>query len=343
LAIIGRGLQVAFKIINIKPTILDSFFTNLTERAWQKKIVEILNEFRPDIVHSLGINQNWRNLCLPILDQKKKGKITVPWIYSSWGTDLTFYSDLSPQNKRDVKEIIQSVDYFISECNRDYELAVQYGLRGHFLGFLPAFGGIETGKMKQYRNDGPVSNRKNIYIKGRGVEDPVGKAMIILDAIEKLRDSLSDYHIYLGQATPSIIKRANEIKKKYGLKLLVLPFAENPEAVLEYIGSSRISISITTNDGLPASLVEAMTLGAFPIFSDLPSISEWITHGENGYLIDFNNPEKLAEYIQQALQDDDLVTQADMINSKIVQEKLEYSQIRNKVLSIYQHVAQSSN
>ena len=341
LAIVGRGLIAISRIMNVKSINLDDPFGKLTEKIWRKRLIEILNDFRPEIVHSLGINQDWRNLCLPILDQKMKGTLTVPWIYSSWGTDLTFYADLSPQNKYYVKAIVQSVDYFISECKRDYEIAIQYGFRGKFLGFLPAFGGINMNKMRRHRKEGSVSIRNNIYIKGRGTEDPVGRAPMILDAVEKLHSFLSTYQIYIGQGTPSIIKKANELKKKYGLHIHILPFAENPEDVLNYIGSSRIFISITANDGLPASLVEAMALGAFPIFSNLPSISEWITHGENGYLIDLNKPEKLAEYIQQALEDDDLVTRADAINTRIVQESLEYSQIRKKVISLYQRVVGS--
>ena len=326
--------------MNIKSANLDATFSKLIERTWKKNLSEILNDFRPDIVHSLGINQNWRNLCLPVLDRKLESALTAPWIYSSWGTDLTFYSDLSPQNKHQVMAILQSVDYFISECKRDYELAVQFGFRGEFLGYLPAFGGIDMDKMMRHRKEGSVSARRNFYIKGRGTEDPVGRANLILEAVEKLHDFLAGYQIYVGQATPSVIKQANQLKKKYGLSIQVLPIVENAEEVLNYIGSSRISISITANDGLPASLVEAMALGAFPIFSNLPSISEWITDGENGYLIDLHKPEELAEHIHQALVDDDLVTRADIINAKIIQEKLEYSQIRNKVISLYQHVAQ---
>ena len=339
LAMAGSGLSVISRKMNIKPANPDAIFGKLTERTWRKKLAEILNDFRPDIVHSLAINQDWRNLCLPILEHKVKGTLNALWIYSSWGTDLTFYPNLSSQNNDQVKAIVRAVDYFISECKSDYEIAVQYGFRGEFLGCLPAFGGIDTEKMKRHRKDGPVAARRALYIKGRGVEDPVGRALMVLEAVEKLRGLLGEYQIYIGQATQSVIKRADALKKKYGLNIHILPFAENPEDILNYVGSSRIFISITVNDGLPASLAEAMALGAFPIFANLPSIGEWITDGENGFLIDLNNPEKLAERIQQALVDDDLVACADILNTRMIREKLEYSQIRSKVISLYRGVA----
>jgi glycosyltransferase involved in cell wall biosynthesis len=341
-AFVGSGLLAVLKLMKIKRAMLDSFYGNITKKIWQNQLVEILNDFRPDIVHSLGINQEWRNLCLPVLDQKMKGNLPMPWIYSSWGTDLTYYPELSHQNKSAVKAIVRSVDYFISECKRDYDMAVQYGFRGQFLGYLPAFGGLKVDEMKSHRAEGPVGNRKNIYIKGRGTEDPVGRAMLILDVIERFPDTFSEHPIYIGQATPSIIKRAKAIQKKYGLDIHILPYVENPADVLYHIGSSRISISLTINDGLPATLVEAMALGAFPMFSNLPSIGEWITHGSNGYLIDINDPEMLIACFKQALTDDALVTRADKINAHIVRDALEYGKIREKVISIYQHVAQQN-
>jgi glycosyltransferase involved in cell wall biosynthesis len=343
LDIIRRGFRAFSRMTNTNILILDTHFDNFLSRLWQKMLIQTLDYFQPDVVHSLGINQAWQNLCLPILEQKRKGTITAPWIYSSWGTDLTFYPGLSLQNREGVQAIVQSVDYYISECKRDYEIALQYGFRGRFLGFLPAFGGINVDKINRYRKSSSISERKSLYIKGRGVEDPVGRAMIIMDTIEKLHDTLSGYNIYIGLATTSIVQKALEIKEKYGLSIIILPFAENPEDVLNYVGSSRVFISITLNDGLPASLVEAMVLGAFPIFSNLPSIGEWVTQGENGLLVDLDNPEKLAEYIQLALQDDDLVNQAGIINTKIVQEKLEYTLIRDKTIAMYQQVAQLSD
>ncbi|MCX6056680.1 MAG: glycosyltransferase [Chloroflexi bacterium] len=319
---------------------VEPYFDRLLGMLWKKKLMETLQHFQPDVVHSLGINQNWRNLCQPMLEQKRNGNLTAPWVYSSWGTDLTFYHGLSPQNKMEVEAVIRSVDFYISESNHDREMAIQYGMpQDRFLGVLPAFGGVHLEKHDQFRTPGPVSERTGLYIKGRGTEDPVGRAMVIMDAIEKLHDILSGYTIYIGAASLSIAQKALEVREKYGLNIIVLPYIEEPEDVLRYVGMSRLFISITINDGLPASLVEAMALGAFPIFSNLPSIGEWITHGENGFLAEVDDTEKLAEYIRQALQDDKLVNRADEINRKIIRERLEYRLVRNKVVAMYQRFA----
>lgn len=324
--------------MNLKYSFIDKLLDNIVKIIWKNILKESLINYCPDIVHSLGLNQSWRNLCQPILEQRKKGVFLSPWIFSSWGTDLSFYPNLSSQNLEDVKAVVSTIDFYIAESKFDYERAIQLGFNGKFLGYFPAFGGMEIEKMIRYKEPGFTSDRKIIYIKGRGTEDPVGKAMIIMNAIEELAGMLHDYQILIGQATESIRQKTLKIKEKYGLEIKIVPFLEDPDAVLNYVGFSKVFISITSNDGLPASLVESMLMGAFPIFSNLPSISEWIKHGENGFLLDLECPDKLVNYLRQALEDNNLVNHAAKLNADIIQEKLEYKRIRERVISMYQSV-----
>lgn len=343
LAFMGKVMVYLCKKLKMRTPNLNGFFNRLISQYWQSKLAAMVKEFQPDLIHSLAINQDWRNLCLPVLELKQKGILNAPWMYSSWGTDLTFYPELSKAIRLDVERIIQSVDYYISECKRDYDQAVIFGLRGKYLGALPAFGGIHLDEMSASRLSEKGSTRKRIYIKGRGTEDPVGMAMEIMHALEVNRELLVDYEILIGQATPSIIQRTNELKEKHQLNIQILPYMKNPDDILRFVGSSRLFISYTKNDGLPASLIESMVLGAFPIFSKLLSIEEWINHGKNGFVVEVDRPEKLIECIKQALLDDALVDQAAIINLDMVEEKLEYQKVKDNVISIYQKVADENN
>ena len=341
-AFFGKVIMFFCKKTKIKNPNLDGFYNRLISNYWRSELSKLINDFQPDIVHSLAINQDWRNLCLPVLELKQNGKIKSPWIYSSWGTDLTFYPDLDVKFKREVERIIRSVDYYISECKRDYDQAVLFGLQGKYLGSLPAFGGIHTTEMKVYRSQGKVSERRKIYIKGRGEEDPVGMAMEIMNALEANHDLLKGYEILIGQATPSIINKSVDLKEHFGLNIKILPFMKNPDDILKFVGNSRVFASYTKNDGLPASLTESMVLGAFPIFSKLLSIEEWITSGENGFLVDVEDPKELAAYLKQALLDDALVDKAAEINLNIIEQKMDYQKIKSQVISIYQKVAEEN-
>jgi glycosyltransferase involved in cell wall biosynthesis len=58
---------------------------------------------------------------------------------------------------------------------------------------------------------------------------------------------------------------------------------------------SNIYISMPTTEGVSASLFEAIACCSYPIVSDIPGNQSWITHGQNGQLIEIDNIEKLAE------------------------------------------------
>ena len=60
-----------------------------------------------------------------------------------------------------------------------------------------------------------------------------------------------------------------------------IPYEEMPAL---YRTASAV-VSIPHSDATPMTLLEAMSTGNTPIVSNLPSLHEWIRHGETGYLV----------------------------------------------------------
>jgi hypothetical protein len=101
---------------------------------------------------------------------------------------------------------------------------------------------------------------------------------------------------------------------------------------------SPISVSVTTHDGTPNTLLEAMACGSFPIAGDLESLREWITPGRNGLLVETGKPQSLAEAILQGLDSPELRSQAAESNLKLILERAEVSQVRPQMEVFYQWV-----
>jgi nucleoside-diphosphate-sugar epimerase/glycosyltransferase involved in cell wall biosynthesis/ADP-heptose:LPS heptosyltransferase/GT2 family glycosyltransferase len=304
---------------------------------YAKYLAETIDRVRPDIVHSLGLNINWRNIGLVVYGAKKilGEKFDMPWIYSSWGTDLDYFARMSEKNYIEVKAILENVDYYISECQRDIRLALEMGFKGKVLGIFPAAGGFDDQYVRDFYHDGPTSARKAIIVKGRGEDqDPVGRALKILDGFELLPDILQGFEINIFQATPKVRERAKELSAKYNLRITMLEYIPYTE-LLGIIGKSRIFIALTINDGLPLSLVEAISLGAFPIHSDLESVRDVIRNSENGLLVPLEEPTAFAEALKKALTDDEMVDNGTTVNTQIVKSKLLRSVVQPEVIKIY--------
>ncbi|MCZ2207943.1 glycosyltransferase, partial [Cylindrospermopsis raciborskii] len=90
--------------------------------------------------------------------------------------------------------------------------------------------------------------------------------------------------------------------------------------------------------GTPNSMLEAMACGAFPIMSNLDSIREWITHGQNGFLFNPESPLELTDCIKLALEDSELRNCSQVTNLSIIQRRADYKmvmpEIRNFLASV---------
>ena len=69
---------------------------------------------------------------------------------------------------------------------------------------------------------------------------------------------------------------------------------------------------------------------------DLESIREWITHGENGLLVDPTDPKLLADAIVWALKDNQMRKRAAKINAQIVAERADYRMNMKRAEEFYQ-------
>ena len=295
----------------------------------------ILDSVKPDIVHSLGLCVNWENRALPIALAKQilGARVSIPWIYSSWGADLDFYGQ-DPLHAPEVSAVLSQVDFHISECARDELLARRFGFQGTTLERLPAFGGVTW----PGENDVSMpSQRRMLLLKGRDISDgdPVGRALHIIYALLGCADILKGYRIRALQVGPELEAWLHRLRDLTGLDIESVPRLPQHSQILDLVRQSRAFIAMTVNDGLPGSLVEAMSLGALPIHSRLEPIAEWISNGSNGFLLDVDDIAGLSRAIRQAVVDDDLVDRAATANAQIVLSRLSDQAVRPRAISIY--------
>jgi glycosyltransferase involved in cell wall biosynthesis len=124
------------------------------------------------------------------------------------------------------------------------------------------------------------------------------------------------------------------------VRMRVLPRSPH-ETILEHFGRARVAIGVNSTDGVPNAMLEAMTMGAFPVQSDTESTAEWITDGRNGLLVHSDDPADIAHAIRRALTDDVLVERAAELNAQLVTQRLDISVIKPRVLEMYQTIGEA--
>lgn len=89
-------------------------------------------------------------------------------------------------------------------------------------------------------------------------------------------------------------------------------------------------------------MLEAMTMGAFPIQSDTELTAEWITHEINGLLVNPADPADIERALRKALEEDALVNEAAEINLQMVYQKLDAAVVKPKVVEMYKTIVAQS-
>ena len=108
------------------------------------------------------------------------------------------------------------------------------------------------------------------------------------------------------------------------------------EAVADLNRLADIAVSVPSSDGTPVSVLEAMACGAAPVVSDLPSLREWITDGENGLLVPVGDPEALAAAIVRLLQQPHLREQFRQRNQEIIHSRADHQVEMQKMEQLYE-------
>ena len=304
-------------------------FQNDTAKAFE----ETINRIQPDVIHSIVLYIS----CTPILSVMKKHE-NLPWIYSSWGSDLFYFRNL-PKFNRDIKSVLPRVNYLITDCKRDVGIAKELGFNGELLGTFPGGGGFNLSESERFIVT-PASKRRTILVKG--YQGRSGRALVVLKALIQIKEQLKNYKIIVFGADSKVLKFSIKNKLEDVLNISIysrtkfLPHKE----ILKLMGEALIYVGNSNSDGMPNTLLEAITMGAFPIQSNPGGATdEVIVHNENGMLIkDCENAEEIKGHILSALSNSKLIEKAFIINQMEVKPQFERELISKQVLTAYNKI-----
>jgi glycosyltransferase involved in cell wall biosynthesis len=127
---------------------------------------------------------------------------------------------------------------------------------------------------------------------------PVKRHDILLEAFAKLKHTIK----LVLLANPC--RELNNMISKLGLqdKVLILGHQENP---YPFMKRAKLTILTSKREGLPTVIIESLICGTPVVSTDCPSGPREILTGElSEWLVSVNNPTKLAEKIDMALETD---------------------------------------
>ena len=288
-----------------------------------------INSFQPDFVHVMETQHSGYLTDRALARVEKKPKIVL----SIWGSDLFWFQRFTSHKSR-IESILKKVDYLITECHRDEELAKSLGFLGSCIYGVPASGGFSLKEADVTESYVAPSLRKTIAIKG--YSGFVGLGPMALKTLKRVSHLLSDYSIVVFSANWKTRLIAQIVRLQTGLQIEIrMKHSQTPAEMRSLFLSSRIVIGVSKSDGLPATIKEAAFFGAFPVQTDTSCAGEWFENGVSILLVSADSSESLEQALIRSLKDDRLVDTAARINFEIAKSRMNAESVRSKISALY--------
>ncbi len=301
----------------------------------------IIEQVRPDLIHAMRIPYEGM-IAAQALKQsasRKDHPRKPALLISVWGNDFTLHARSTRMMASYTRQTLQRCDALHTDCQRDQRLAVGLGFEDAKPKIvLPGGGGVLLELF--YPADEELHDYEALtIINPRGFRAYVRNDTFFA-AIPAVIERYPEARFLCPGMSDEVqaIRWAAEYCVTEKVELLSL---QSRKQMAKLFRQAQISLSITTHDGTPNTLLEAMACGCFPIAGDLDSIREWITPGVNGMLVDAGDANGLSRALLEAIARPELRKQAKLINLETIKERADYNKCMHAAENFYWELIES--
>ena len=286
----------------------------------------LISNLQPDLIHAMRIP--YEGMLAALADP------AAPLLTSVWGNDFTLHAPATRKLAQLTRLTLARADALHTDCHRDLRLARAWGFDAHKPGVvLPGAGGIQMDVF--YPPGGnPLAPLPPTVINPRGLRAYV-RNDTFFKAIPRVLAKCPETRFLCTTmaGAPEAERWVSDLDIADAVDLL--PRKTRAE-MADLFRRAQVVVSPSTHDGTPNTLLEAMACGCFPVVGDIESLREWITDGENGFLVNPADPQALAGAIVSGLQIPELRARAREHNLRLIRERAEYQKVMGEAELFYQ-------
>ena len=300
------------------------------------RLCRLLREKNPDILHTQLFGAN--------IYGRIFGKLfSVPVVMST--VQLCDYSNMEPGLYSCKRKVL---DYLTGKLCVNAHVAVSQSVKRHLMTHLA----IPQHKIEVIYNYTDTAffkanlAAKEEFLKGWNIKS----SNLVISSIGRLEAQKG--HVYLIEAFSRLIRQYPNLKLFiagkgslfYYLKSLIQDLSLEKSVYLmgeikdvrELLSVSDIFVLPSLNEGFSLVLLEAMAMKKACIASDIPQISEVITHGKSGWLFEPKNIETLTQALEELVVNTNQRNQLGENAFKVVQNQFEKEKNVKHLESLYE-------
>lgn len=335
-----EGIQLHFPQTPQNDESNDKYEDLFIQRVFQ--LNSLIDRIKPDILHGHYLTERcwW-------------GALTgfQPYVLTCWGSDIFLDTKLNDFNRR-FSEFCLKTSPLVTADSMDL-LRASTNLRGFSDGvkYIP-FGidvelfrpGLDTSSLAKKLG----INGLRVVLSPRQFRPPANIDVLIKaipKIISKIPNTVFILKNYLGEGT------AYEEYKKYLHDLVKELNVESHVTFMDNVSFDEmpilynladVMVTLRDTDGSSCSMLESMSCKTPVVASDIESMREWIMDGENGRIVNQNDPDSVADAISEILLDDEKRRKFQEASHAIVCQKADYRKNWLEMEQLYYEVSQKS-
>lgn len=298
--------------------------------SWLVQIRRLINQIKPDIIDAHYITVNGY---LGALSGFR------PLVLTAWGSDVLIGLKGSLPLRILVKYAVKKAEMVTCNSETVRQELIKFGVNPAKVRII--YQGIDTQKFSPQRDKG---FKDRLGLQGRPVVistrnfRPVCNVEMLIRAIPFVLEHSPQSSFIIagdGEQREYLENLAGSLGCSENIRFVGrIAHDELPQ----YLASSDIYVSTSLSDSASLSLHEAMACELAPVVTNLSGNREWITDGENGFLVPVNDIQALANKIVYLLKNEEAGRKFGRLGRKIIQERAEYEREMERMEGLYQRI-----
>jgi len=309
-----------------------------SDKAAYKKIKQIIEEFKPDIVHTHAakagaLGRKAAKACgVPVIVHTFHGHVFHSY-FGKVKTNIFKFIERRLAKKSDG--IIAISDMQKKELSQIHKICPADKIKVIPLGFdLDKFQ-EETSKRDVVREKYNVKEEEiAIAIIGRlaPIKNHGLFLSIIEDVLSKTSKKIKVFIVGDGEERTNIEEKVTELNTQFDCEILMTSWIKN---IGEFNAGMDIICLTSNNEGTPVSLIEAQAGNLAVVSTDVGGVRDIVKEGETGYIVPKNNVTLFSEKLLFLIENDEERVRLSKNGWGFVRDKFHYKTLVNNVNEYY--------
>jgi glycosyltransferase involved in cell wall biosynthesis len=331
----------------VEPIVLDELQREpnfSSDRKAYKKIKQIIEEYKPDIVHTHAAKAG-------ALGRRAAIKCGVPVVIHTFHGHV-FHSYFGPVKTAIYKQIERTLArkstgiIAISEEQKKELASIHKLCADDKIQVIPL--GLDLTKFKSDKQENRKRIRKELNLQESDIAiaiigrlAPIKDHHFFLNVVQEVaRRCKKSFKIYIvgdGSERLNIEKQAEIINQEHGE---LIAFTSWIEDVAPFNHAMDIICLSSKNEGTPVSLIEAQAAGVPVISTNVGGVKDIVAHGKTGFIIEANDLKSYADKLIELIENEPLRNKMSENGWQHVGEKYHYTRLVRNIEDYYMQLLQ---